>query len=396
MDGKGPLDGVRVLELGHYIAAPFCAQILADQGADVIKVEPPGGGARRNSDPKANPGGYFNMLNRAKRSIGVDLKSAAGPATLHALVRTADVLVTNFAVGVPDRLGFGYPELRGVNPRLVYVHASGFGSDSPYADKPAFDGIIQAMSGLMHLTGEPAGPPALAGLFVPDHVTGMYAALAAMFGLRRRDVSGEGSFTDLSMLDSMMSFLGASLSEVLDLGVSPQRTGGRVRRSYAGTYAAADGYVYLAPLSARMWEGVAEVVGEPGLLEHYSTRPGAVDRRMADRERLDAVIETWTRTQPVDDAVAAMTAAGVPASPILDIDRLAADPHVARHRMVRELPLHGGLTTHVAASPLPVDEAVYAASPPAAGQHTAEILAELGLADTADSGRRPPATTGSA
>ncbi len=379
MEGPGPLDGVRVLELGHYIAAPFCTQILADQGADVIKVEPPGGGARRNSDPKTNPGGYFNMLNRAKRSIGVDLKSPEGRRTLHALAGTADALVTNFAVGVPDRLGFGYRQLHEVNPRLVYVHASGFGAQSPYADKPAFDGIIQAMSGLMHLTGEPDGAPSLAGMFVPDHVTAMYAALAVMFGLKRRDVTGEGSFTDLSMLDSMMSFLGASLSEVLDLGISPKRTGGSVRRSYAGTYEAKDGYVYLAPLSARMWEGVARVVGDPGLLEHYSAQPGSVDRRMADRARLDAVIEAWTRTRAVDDAVAIMTEAGVPASPIFDIERLAADPHVAGHRMVRELPLHGGLTTHVAASPLPVAESVYSASPPAAGQHTEEILAELGL-----------------
>jgi crotonobetainyl-CoA:carnitine CoA-transferase CaiB-like acyl-CoA transferase len=384
MDGTGPLDGVRVLELGHYIAAPFCTQILADQGADVIKVEPPGGGARRNSDPKANPGGYFNMLNRNKRSIGVDLKSDQGQRTLRALVGTADVLVTNFAVGVPDRLGFGYPALREVNPRLVYVHASGFGTDSPYATKPAFDGIIQAMSGLMHLTGEPAGAPSLAGLFIPDHVTGMYAALAAMFGLRRRDVSGEGSFTDLSMLDSMMSFLGASLSEVIDLGISPKRTGGSVRRSYASTYAAEDGYVYLAPLSARMWEGVAQVVGAPELLEFYSTEPGSVDRRMADRPRLDDVIGAWTRTRTIDAVIEAMTAVGVPCSPIFDIERLAADPHVAQHRMVRELPLHGGLTTHVAASPLPAVESTYTASPPAAGQHTDEILAELGLTDLAE------------
>ncbi|HVV22227.1 MAG TPA: CoA transferase, partial [Pseudonocardiaceae bacterium] len=265
MTTNGPMNGVRVLELGHYIAGPFCTQILADQGADVIKVEPPGGGARRHSDPKSHPGGYFAMLNRNKRSICVDLKSARGREVFAALVRTSDVLVTNFAAGVPERLGFGADDVLAINPRLVYVHATGFGEDSPYADKPAFDGVIQAMSGLMHLTGEPDGAPSLAGVFVPDHVTGLYAALAVLFGLRERDRTGRGGRTDLAMLDSMLTFLGATLSEVADHGISPRRTGGKVRRSYAGTYATGDGYVYLAPMTRRQWAGLTDVIGAPGL-----------------------------------------------------------------------------------------------------------------------------------
>jgi len=377
----GPLDGVRVLELGHYIAAPFCAQILADQGADVIKVEPPGGAARRNSDPKKNPGGYFPMLNRNKRSIGIDLKSDRGRTVFEALVRSSDVLVTNFAAGVPQRLGIGPDRLLTVNPRLVYVHATGFGNDSPYATKPAFDGVIQAMSGLMHLTGEPAGAPALAGVFVPDHVTGLYAALAVLFGLRQRELTGQGSFTDLAMLDSMLTFLGATLSEVADHGVSPQRTGGKVRRSYAGTYAASDGYVYLAPMNDRMWAGISAAIGAPELAEHYPL--GGVDNRMAHRDALDAVIEGWTRAHTVAQVVDTMTAAGVPASPILSLEQILADPNVAHRRMVRELPVPGGYSVHVVASPLPAVEHTYRAAPPEAGQHTDEILAELGLLEPA-------------
>jgi CoA:oxalate CoA-transferase len=385
MSVDGPLHGVRVLELGHYIAGPFCTQILADQGADVIKVEPPGGGARRHSDPKSNPGGYFAMLNRNKRSIGVDLKSERGREVFAALVRTSDVLVTNFAAGVPERLGFGAEELLAINPRLVYVHATGFGTDSPYATKPAFDGIIQAMSGLMHLTGDPAGAPALAGVFVPDHVTGLYAALAVLFGLRERDRTGHGGRTDLAMLDSMMTFLGATLSEVADHGISPQRTGGRVRRSYAGTYAAADGFVYLAPMTARMWQGLTEVIGAPELAAHYPVATG-VDERMPIRDELDRVIETWTSTQPADTVVELLAEVGVPASPIFSLERILADPNVAHRGMVRRLPVHGGYDVHVVGSPLPVDERTYQVPPPQAGEHTEELLAELGLLDPSPEG----------
>jgi crotonobetainyl-CoA:carnitine CoA-transferase CaiB-like acyl-CoA transferase len=374
--------GIRVLELGHYIAGPFCAQILADQGADVIKVEQPGGGARRHSDPKKNPGGYFAMLNRNKRSIGVDLKTDRGREIFAALVRTADVLVTNFAAGVPQRLGFGAEEMLAINPKLVYVHATGFGEDSPYAKKPAFDGVIQAMSGLLHLTGEQDGPPALAGVFVPDHVTGLYAALAVLFGLRRREQTGEGSATDLAMLDSMMTFLGATLSEVADHGISPRRTGGKVRRSYAGTYATADGYVYLAPMTNRMWAGLTEVIGAPELAGYYPI--GGADSRMAHRDELDKVIEAWTGVHSAEAVVATMGTVGVPASPILSLEQILADPNVAHRRMVRELPVHGGYSVHVVGSPLPVDERTYQVPPPDAGEHTDELLAELGLLDEAE------------
>ncbi len=378
MTVDGPMHGIRVLELGHYIAGPFCTQILADQGADVIKVEPPGGGARRHSDPKSNPGGYFAMLNRNKRSIDVDLKSERGREIFAALVRTSDVLVTNFAVGVPERLGFGADELLAINPRLVYVHATGFGEDSPYATKPAFDGIIQAMSGLMHLTGEPDGAPSLAGVFVPDHVTGLYAALAVLFGLRERDRTGHGGKTDLAMLDSMLTFLGATLSEVADHGISPQRTGGMVRRSYAGTYATSDGYVYLAPMTSRMWAGLTDAIGAPELADYYPLSTG-VDDRMAHRDELDKVIEAWTSAHPADAVASLMETVGVPASPILSLEQILADPNVAHRGMVRRLPVHGGYDVTVVGSPLPVDEGTYQVRPPAAGEHTDELLAELGM-----------------
>ncbi|WP_067452002.1 CaiB/BaiF CoA transferase family protein [Actinomadura macra] len=383
-----PLSDIRVLEFGHYIAGPFCGQILADQGADVIKVEPPEGDASRGTESLSYNDVYFHALNRNKRSVMLDLKSDGGQESLVTLLRSADVVVTNYAVGIPERLGFGYAQAREINPRLVYLHASGFGNDSPYAKRPAFDGIIQAMSGLVHLTGEPDGMPMQAGLFVPDHVTGLYAALAVMFGLSRRQATGEGSFTDLSMLDSMMSLLGPCLAEALQLGVSPMRVGSKVRRSYAGTYTASDGYVYLAPMTLRMWTALAGVVEAPRLLPFF-TSPAA-DTRLEHRDELDGVIEEWTRARPVAEVVARMGDVGVPCSPIFSVDALASDPHVQHRAMVRSIPLESGPgEVFVPGSPLPVVDSAFAAGPPSIGQHTKEIL---GL-EPDDADRSPEPTT---
>ncbi|TDB89650.1 CoA transferase [Actinomadura sp. KC216] len=368
-----PLSDIRVLEFGHYIAGPFCSQILADQGADVIKVEPPDGDASRGTETLSYNDVYFHALNRNKRSVMLDLKSGAGQEALVTLLRSADVVVTNYAVGIPERLGFGHVRARDVNPRLVYVHASGFGNDSPYAKRPAFDGIIQAMSGLVHLTGEPDGMPMQAGLFVPDHVTGLYAALAVMFGLSRREATGEGSFTDLSMLDSMMSLLGPCLAEAVQLGASPMRVGSKVRRSYAGTYTAADGYVYLAPMTLRMWTALAGVLDAPELLPYFAAP--AADTRLDHRDELDRTIEAWTRARPVAEVVARMGDVGVPCSPIFSVDALAADPHVRHRGMVRSIPLESGVgEVIVPGSPLPVVDTAFAAGPPSIGQHNKEIL----------------------
>ncbi|RKS68374.1 CoA:oxalate CoA-transferase [Actinomadura pelletieri DSM 43383] len=373
LSDTAPLSDIRVLEFGHYIAGPFCSQILADQGADVIKVEPPEGDASRSTVPLSYNDVYFHALNRNKRSVMLDLKSESGQESLVPLLRTADVLVTNYAVGIPERLGFGYEQVREINAGLVYVHASGFGNDSPYARRPAFDGIIQAMSGLVHLTGEPDGMPMQAGLFVPDHVTGLYAALAVMFGLTRRQSTGEGSFTDLSMLDSMMSLLGPCLAESLQLGVSPMRVGSKVRRSYAGTYTAADGYVYLAPMTLRMWTALAGVVDAPQLLPYFTDAD--TDTRLEHRDELDRVIEAWTRAHPVAEVVARMGEVGVPSSPIFSVDALAADPHVRHRGMVRSIPMESGSgEVIVPGSPLPVVDSAFASGPPSIGAHTEEIL----------------------
>ncbi|MGR7027567.1 CaiB/BaiF CoA transferase family protein [Geodermatophilus sp. URMC 62] len=363
------MSGLRVVAVEHFIAGPFCTQLMADQGADVIKVESPG----------ASHSGYFPTLNRNKRSIVLDLKSEQGIEALLALVETADVFVTNMAAGVPARLGFDHERLSQVNPRLVYVHITGFGQNSPYRSLPAFDGVIQAMSGVMDLTGEPDGAPMLSGVFIPDHLTGLWAALAVNNGLLRRQATGQGSYVDLSMLDCMMSFHGSGFMEVLQLGSKLSRIGSRVRGSYASTYRASDGYVYLAPLTGRMWQGVSRVIGKPELLL-YMGEGTESDTRLEHRDTLDALIEGWTSEHTVAEVVEQMRAAGVAGSAVHTMDEVVADPHLEARNMLRTVPDESGDGIfYVPGSPVPAVDDSFSVAPPRVGQHTDEILAELGL-----------------
>jgi len=373
------MPGLRVVTVEHFIAGPFCTQLLGDQGADVIRVESPAG---------SNRGGYFPTLNRNKRSIVVDLKSEKGLETLHALIKTADVFVTNLGAGVPARLGFDYDRLSQINPRLVYAHITGFGQDSPYRDIPAFDGVIQAMSGLMDLTGEPDGAPMLSGVFVPDHLTGLWAALAVNNALLKRHNTGHGSYIDLSMLDCLMSFHATGFSEVLKEGKTLTRIGSRVRGSYASTYRASDGYVYLAPLTARMWQGVARVIGKPELLDYMGETPES-DDRLQHRDMLDALIEGWTSKHTVSDVVEQMRAVGVASSAVHTMDEVVADPHLEVRNMLRTVPdLSGEGEFPVPGSPIPSLDETFSKKPPRLGEHTEEILAELGLAPAGAAGQR--------
>ena len=364
------LSGLRVVAVEHFIAGPFCTQLMADQGADVIKVESPG----------AAHSGYFPTLNRNKRSIALDLKSEHGLEALIALIRTADVFVTNLAAGAPARMGFGYDRLSEVNPKLVYVQITGFGQNSPYRDIPAFDGVIQAMSGMMDLTGEPDGAPMLSGLFIPDHLTGLWAALAVNNGLLRRQATGQGTYVDLSMLDCLMSFHGSGFMEVLQLGEHLTRIGSRVRGSYASTYKASDGYVYLAPLTPRMWQGVSRVIGRPELLVYMGEGPEN-DARLQHRETLDALIERWTSEHTVAEVVERMRAVGVASSAVHTMQEVAVDPHLKARNMLRTIPNSSGEGTYyVPGSPIPAVDDSFSVAPPRVGQHTEEILAEIGLA----------------
>jgi CoA:oxalate CoA-transferase len=378
-----------VLELGHYIAVPFCAQMLADQGADVIKVESPAALDGRFEH-------YFAMQNRNKRGVILDLKQEGDQAQMRRIADTCDVLLTNFAPGVPERLGFGYNDMSSSNPQLVYVHVSGFGLDGPYANYPAYDGVIQANTGLLHLTGDPDGQPALMGAFVPDYVSALYATVATLLALRERDSTGVGRLVDLSMADGVMTLLGAGFSEVMERHEHPMRSGGSVRKSFAGVYAVTDGYVYLAPLTVPMWKAMAHAMEAEDLLDYVPPRSANGDERLGARALLDSKIEAWSRERSASEVVEIFHAAGVPASEILDIEHVIAHPQVAHRRMVRRLPLGAGGSVSVAGSPIPAVPEAFEVPPPTPGQHTFEVLreAEALLAAKASGTRSHSSQTG--
>ena len=384
------LDGIRVIELGHAISAPHCAQILADHGADVIRIEPPGGDRTRGALPVEHGDSlYFAAHNRGKRSIVVDLKHPQGLDIALALLSTADVLVTNYSAGVPDRLGIGYGVVSQRNPRLVFVHITGFGSHGAGREYGAYDGIIQAMSGVPSLTGQPGGPPMFTGAFVADHLAATQAAVGALLGLARRGITGTGSFVDVSMLDGYLTTLAHHVGSALDAGEVPEANGNMVPTAFANTFPAADGLVYLAPLSPAAWQALCEVIGAPQWLADAEPRWRIRDGR-AEAER---VVAEWTSGRKRREIIDQLRAAGVPCGPVNNVAEAVTDPvHEGRDPVLRVL-MPSGRQVHVPGPEVRLDDPEPAGQPtiPAPGEHTAQVLAELGysqaeLAAMANSG----------
>lgn len=371
------LEGVRVLELGHAISAPHCAQILADHGADVIRVEPPGGDRTRGALPiAAGDSLYFAAHNRGKRSVVIDLKASRGRDLFLELADTADVLVTNYSADVPDRLGLGYDVLSSRNPRLVFVHITGFGTDGPGREYGAYDGIIQAMSGVPSLTGQPGGPPVFVGAFVADHLAATQAAVGALLGLARRGSTGTGGYVDISMLDGYLTTLAHHVGSALDVGVIPQAEGNKVPTAFANTFPASDGLVYLAPLAPAAWQALCKVISAPQWLAEAAPRWRIEDGR-AEAER---VVAEWTARRTRREIIEELRAVRVPCGPVNDVAEAVRDPvHNGRVPVVSVL-MPSGRQVHVPGPEVRLGEPATGCPPavPAAGEHTAEVLAELG------------------
>jgi len=371
------LDGIRVLELGHAISAPHCAQILADHGADVIRIEPPGGDRTRGALPVEDGDSlYFAAHNRGKRSVVIDLKHRRGRDIALALADTADVLVTNYSASVPDRLGIGYDVLSQRNPRLVFVHITGFGSHGPGRDYGAYDGIIQAMSGVPSLTGQPGGPPAFTGAFVADHIAATQAAVGVLLGLARRGSTGTGSFVDISMLDGYLTTLAHHVGSALDVGEIPAANGNMVPTAFANTFPACDGMVYLAPLSPSAWQALCKVIEAPSWLADAEPRWRIRDGR-AEAER---VVAEWTSRRSRREIIDQLRAVGVPCGPVNNVAEAVTDPvHTGRAPVLGVL-MPSGRQVHVPGPEVRLDDPEFCGPPtiPAPGEHTAQVLTELG------------------
>ncbi|TAN00216.1 MAG: CoA transferase [Rhizobiaceae bacterium] len=385
-------EGIRVLDLTRVMSGPFCTAMLADLGAGVIKVEMPGFGEEgRFFAPHVNgESTYFALLNRGKRSITVNMKSPQGLALIRDLAKRADVLVENFRPGVMDRLGLGYEKLQADNPRLIYASISGFGQEGPFADWPAFDLVIQAMSGLMSVTGERDGRATAVGESLADVTTGMFAAWGVAAALYDRERTGRGRRLEVAMLDSVFSMLLTNLSRRLFTDRPVGRVGNRHPETYpVDSFATRDGEIVLVGFSDAIVKRIYEAMGRPELADDPRFRTNS-DRNEHEAE-LRRIIGDWAAALTRDDALARLQACDVPAAPVWSLDDLLASGHVEARQLLQ--PGTNGKLGDMQVVPQPVRfsdaDPVEPMRSPTLGEDTDDVLRdELGLDEAAIAGLR--------
>jgi formyl-CoA transferase len=377
-----PLAGIRVLDMSQVIAGPYCCMLLGDMGADVIKVEPPDGDQSRGwgfrMQGADNTG--FMALNRNKRSIVLDLKNAAHRDVLHRLIDTADVLVENGRPGVAGRLGYGYAAASARNPRLVYASISGFGQSGPWAERPGFDLIAQAMSGMMSVTGYPGEVPAKCGVPVADLGAAMYSVCAILSAVIGRSTSGKGQYIDASLFEAALGFSIWEASEYWATGMPPGPIGTASRMSAPyQVFRTADGYIALGAGNDRLWKALCQLLSRPGLMAdpRYQDNVGRL-------KHLPALIEELEKSFAEKDTAAwvdALLAAGIPAGPINDYGAALESDHTRMRGMVMQMqhPVEGNINALGYPVKMGAGQQRLRHPPPLLGQHTDEILNELGL-----------------
>lgn len=383
-NSAGPLAGLRVLEFGQIAAGPFAGSLLADLGADVVKVENPSGGDGMRGWPplSANESGdvyseNFASLNRNKRSITVDLKDAGELSRLAKLVARSDVLIENFRAGVMTRLGLGYEEMAARNPRLVYCSISGYGQTGPYAQKGAFDVTVQAMSGLMNVTGEEGRPPVKCGVPVGDFCAGLYAAYTIAAALRQVQETGRGAYIDCSMLGSLLGVAALQTSEFFGTGGGGRKlASAHPRNAPYQAFRASDDYFVIAAGNNALWRQVAEAVGLPELVddERFASQP----LRAKNQVELARLLEERFAARTASEWLQEMDRRGVPCSPINDYSDILNDPHVGEMGIVRPLKLANGVETRTTAFPVKMTgyEFDIRQTPPQLGEHSMQVFEE--------------------
>ncbi len=381
-DLVGPLAGVRVLEFGQIAAGPFTGSLLADLGADVVKVENPAGGDGMRSWPPLTPDANgelfsenFASINRNKRSIAVDLKNPESLKSLKDLIGVCDIVVENFRAGVLRRLGLGFDELVKRNPRLVYCSISGYGQTGPYAKKGAFDVTVQAMSGLMSATGEDGRPPVKCGVPVGDFGAGLYAAYAILAALLKARETGQGSYIDCSMLGSLIGMSALQTSEFFGTGKGGGRLGSaHPRNAPYQAFRASDDYFVIAAGNDTLWGEVAQALGLPELTDDPRFLRQA--DRASNQLELEKILNERFASKTADEWLLEMDRRGVPCSPINTYADILADPQVAEMRLVRDLALPNGVVTKTTAFPVAMSnyEFTVRLAPPQLGEHSNEVV----------------------
>jgi crotonobetainyl-CoA:carnitine CoA-transferase CaiB-like acyl-CoA transferase len=379
------LAGLRVLELTQVMAGPFCGQVLADMGADVIKVEPPGGDSTRRSlgfRMSGDDTAAFLAVNRNKRSLALDLKDAEHRAAFHRLAEQADVVLENNRPGVAARLGVDYETLRELNPRLVYASISGFGQTGPYAQRPGYDLIAQGLSGVMSVTGEPEGNPVKCGIPIGDLSAGLFCAVAILSALHARERTGRGQYVDTSLFEGALALSIWETAELWATGRVPGKFGSahRLTAPYQALRTA-DGYITVGGNTEPLFERLCAVLGLPRLAE--DDRFATNDARMANVSALVSELEEVLRSKTTDEWIEALVEGGVPCGPIHDYAEVFADPHTQAREMEVSVvhPVEG--TIRALGIPVKLSDTPGSIRRPAPllGQHTEEILQEAGFSE---------------
>ena len=385
-----PLKGIKVVELARILAGPWTGQTLADLGADVIKVESPQGDDTRGWGPpfvKDEAGAdrdaaYFHACNRGKRSIAVDFRTQEGQDLVRRLVADADILVENFKVGGLAKYGLDYDSLSKVNPKLIYCSITGFGQDGPYAHRAGYDFMIQGMGGIMDLTGDPEGDPQKIGVAFADIFTGLYGVVGVLAALRRRDETGEGEWVDMALLDAQVGVLANQALNYFVSGKAPKRLGNAHPNIVPyQVFPASDGHLIIAVGNDGQFRRLCAVLGLPELADNprYATNAA----RVAARSDLVPILTAETSTRARDDLLAALEGEGVPAGPINSMEDVFNDKQVLHRDMKVDLPATGVEGGSVASVRTPIrfrnGTLVLDRAAPALGEHTEEILKELGI-----------------
>jgi CoA:oxalate CoA-transferase len=375
-----PLQGVRVLDLTHMLSGPYGAMILADLGAETIKVEPLHGEGTRKllaSDPRNSlngQGAYYITLNRNKQSVALDLKSEAGREVFYDLVRSADVVIENFSAGVAGKLGIDYAHLSEINPRIITCAISGFGASGPNFQRPAFDQVVQALGGGMSITGTDAEHPTRAGIPIGDLGGGMFGAMGVMSALIERERSGKGQHVDISMLDCQISMLNYMATMYFLSGDVPEPIGNShfVHVPY-NSYPTSDGHIIIAVIFDSFWENLLQVVDEPAFRdEKYLTQPG----RLADKAFIDGRLAEILAEKPSEHWLQQLTEKRIPCAKVNRFDEALADEQVLARNMVVELKHPDGSSTRGPGNPIKLsrtDEDSFSAAP-LLGEHTDAVL----------------------
>jgi len=379
----GPLSGLRVLDLTRVLAGPTCTQMLGDLGAEVIKIERPEAGDDTRGFappfvPNTKESAYFVGVNRNKKSVTLDIAKPEGQAIIHKLLEHCDILVENFKVGALAKYGLGYEQLAKTHPRLIYCSITGFGQTGPYAPRPGYDALIQAMGGVMSLTGEPNGSPQKVGVPVADLFAGLYGCIGILAAVNHRNSTGQGQQIDIGMLDTHVAWLANQGMNYLATGENPVRLGNQHPNiAPYQEFPTKDGYLILAVGNDPTFERFCKAFGQEALLAdpRFATNPIRVQNRQLVTDTLTPVMKSKTTAEWID----ALEALKIGCGPINTLEQVFADPHVQAREMVVEMAHGSGETVKVIANPVKLSATPpsYRSAPPVLGEHTEDVLASV-------------------